>query len=206
VSPKVLRTFGELLPGTSLRARYGDGVFERFTERARQVVVFAQEEARGLRHNYIGREHILLGLLREEEGPAAQILESFDVTLEKTREAVARIVGEGDEVTTGQIPFTPRAKKALQVSATEPNKMGHNYVGTEHILLGLLRANDGVAAKVIGVDPERIRSEVLRRLSGPRASLARAQWRLWPAPLLIGWALGLVAGGIGLLVGWLIWG
>src|SRR5688500_18289252 len=118
-------------------------MFERFTERARQVVVLAQDEARALRHNYIGTEHLLLGLLRGEEGLAARVLESFDVTLEEVRALVARIVGEGEEVTTGQIPFTPHAKKVLELSLREAVSLKHNYIGTEHILLGLVRKNDG---------------------------------------------------------------
>src|SRR5207253_7953647 len=109
-------------------------MFERFTERARQVVVLAQEEARTLKHNYIGTEHILLGLLREEEGLGARVLESLGVTLEEVQGQVARIVGEGDEVTTGQIPFTPRAKKVLELALREAQSMNHNYIGTEHLL------------------------------------------------------------------------
>jgi ATP-dependent Clp protease ATP-binding subunit ClpC len=107
-------------------------VFERFTERARQVVVLAQDEARALKHNYIGTEHILLGLLREEEGLAARVLESLDIAVEEVRAQVARIVGQGDEVTTGQIPFTPRAKKVLELALREALSLGHNYIGTEH--------------------------------------------------------------------------
>jgi ATP-dependent Clp protease ATP-binding subunit ClpC len=144
-------------------------VFERFTERARQVVVLAQDEARALKHNYIGTEHILLGLLREEEGLAARVLESLDITVEEVRAQVARIVGQGDEVTTGQIPFTPRAKKVLDLSLREALSLGHNHIGTEHILLGLARENEGVAAQILldfGVDAETIRKEMKRRLSG----------------------------------------
>ena len=111
-------------------------MFERFTERARQVVVLAQEEARTLKHNYIGTEHILLGLLREEEGLAARVLESLDITVERVRAQVVRIVGSGEEVTSGQIPFTPRAKKVLELALREALSLGHNYIGTEHILLG----------------------------------------------------------------------
>src|SRR3954467_5390074 len=120
-------------------------MFERFTERARQVVVLAQEEARSLRHNYIGTEHLLLGLLREEEGLAARVLESFDVTIEEVRAQVARIVGQGDDVATGQIPFTPRAKKSLDLALREALALGHNHIGTEHLLLGLVRLDEGVA-------------------------------------------------------------
>jgi ATP-dependent Clp protease ATP-binding subunit ClpC len=124
-------------------------LFERFTERARQVVVLAQEEARTLKHNYIGTEHILLGLLREEEGLAARVLESLDITVERVRSQVVRIVGSGEEVTSGQIPFTPRAKKVLELALREALSLGHNYIGTEHILLGLVRENEGVAARIL---------------------------------------------------------
>ncbi len=145
-------------------------MFERFTERARQVVVLAQEEARTLKHNYIGTEHILLGLLREEEGLAARVLESLDITVERVRAQVVRIVGSGEEVTSGQIPFTPRAKKVLELALREALSLGHNYIGTEHILLGLVRENEGVAARILldfEADSERIRNEVIRMLSGP---------------------------------------
>src|SRR5271157_972271 len=145
-------------------------MFERFTERARQVVVLAQEEARTLKHNYIGTEHILLGLLREEEGLAARVLESLDITVERVRAQVVRIVGSGEEVTSGQIPFTPRAKKVLELALREALSLGHNYIGTEHILLGLIREDEGVAARILldlDAEPEKIRNEVMRTLSGP---------------------------------------
>ena len=122
-------------------------MFERFTERARQVVVLAQDEARTLRHNYIGTEHLLLGLLRE--GAVARVLERFDVTLEEVQAQVARIIGQGDEVATGQIPFTPRAKKVLELSLREALKEGDNYIGPEHILLGLISEGEGVAARIL---------------------------------------------------------
>jgi ATP-dependent Clp protease ATP-binding subunit ClpC len=155
-------------------------MFERFTERARQVVVLAQDEARALKHNYIGTEHILLGLLREEEGLAARVLDSLDITVEEVRAQVARIVGQGDEVTTGQIPFTPRAKKVLELALREALSLGHNYIGTEHILLGLVRENEGVAARILldfDADAEKIRNEIIRMLSGPgrRSSGAAGQ-------------------------------
>src|SRR5689334_18820424 len=145
-------------------------MFERFTERARQVVVLAQEEARTLKHNYIGTEHILLGLLREEEGLAARVLEGLEITVEEVRAQVIRIVGSGEEVTSGQIPFTPRAKKVLELALREALSLGHNYIGTEHILLGLVRENEGVAARILldfDADSEKIRNEVIRMLSGP---------------------------------------
>jgi ATP-dependent Clp protease ATP-binding subunit ClpC len=144
-------------------------VFERFTERARQVVVLAQDEARSLRHNYIGTEHLLLGLLREEEGLAARVLDSLDVTLEEVRAQVARIVGQGDEVATGQIPFTPRAKRVLELSLREALELGHNYIGTEHVLLGLIRENEGVAARILldfDADDVLIRGQLMRLLAG----------------------------------------
>ena len=145
-------------------------MFERFTERARQVVVLAQEEARALKHNYIGTEHLLLGLLREEEGVAARVLDSLDVSVEEVRAAVVRIVGSGEESPQGQIPFTPRAKKVLELALREALSLGHNYIGTEHILLGLVREDEGVAARILldlDAEPDKIRNEVMRTLSGP---------------------------------------
>jgi ATP-dependent Clp protease ATP-binding subunit ClpC len=142
-------------------------LFERFTERARQVVVLAQDEARALKHNYIGTEHILLGLLREEEGLAARVLESLDITVEEVRAQVARIVGQGDEVTTGQIPFTPRATKVLELALREALSLGHNHIGTEHILLGLVRVDDGIASHLLP-DKDAVRDKVIELL-GPQA-------------------------------------
>jgi hypothetical protein len=145
-------------------------VFERFTERARQVVVLAQDEARSLKHNYIGTEHILLGLLREKEGVAARVLESFGVTLEEARARVGRIHGQGDEEVTGQIPFTPRATKTLEFAQREALSLGHNYIGTEHILLGLLRENESVAFRILldfDVYADETREEVIRMFAGP---------------------------------------
>jgi ATP-dependent Clp protease ATP-binding subunit ClpA len=142
-------------------------VFERFTDQARQVVVLAQEEARAVKHNYIGTEHILLGLLREEEGIAAQVLASFEVTLAEVRAHVAQIIGEGDEVVTGQIPFTPRAKKVLELALREALTLSHNFIDTEHILLGLTREETGVAAQILrslGADAESIRDRVVEEL------------------------------------------
>ena len=142
-------------------------MFERFTEPARQVVVLAQEEARGLKHNYIGTEHILLGLLREEEGLAARVLESLDIRVDRVRAEVVRIIGSGDEVTADQIPFTPRTKKVLELTLREALNLGYDYIGPEHILLGLVRENEGVAARILldfDADSEKIRNEVLRAL------------------------------------------
>jgi Clp amino terminal domain, pathogenicity island component/UvrB/uvrC motif len=149
-------------------------VFERFTERARQVVVLAQDEARALRHNYIGTEHLLLGLLREEEGLAARVLESLDVSLEDVRFQVERIVGAGDDVATGQIPFTPRGKKVLELALREALSIGHNYIGTEHILLGLIREGEGVGMRILldlDADEDKIRNEIIRMIAGPSSGI-----------------------------------
>jgi ClpA/ClpB-like protein/uncharacterized protein DUF4177 len=151
-------------------------VFERFTDRARQAVVLAQDEARTLRHNYIGTEHILLGLLREEEGVAAHVLTDLGVTLEGTRAQIAQIVGQGGEVATGQIPFTPRTKKVLELSLREALSLGHNYIGTEHILLGLTREGEGVASRILldfGVEGQRVREAIVKTLDLDMASLER---------------------------------
>jgi ATP-dependent Clp protease ATP-binding subunit ClpC len=200
-------------------------VFERFTERARQVVVLAQEEARALRHNFIGTEHVLLGLLREEQGIAARVLESLGVTIEAAREQVVRIVGRGDdEPAPGQIPFTPRAKKVLDLALREALSLGHNWIGTEHVLLGLAREDDGVAMQILldhGVTSDRIRDEVIRMLGGPPPAGVSPPPMPWPRPgrsrrarrapapylfVVVGWALFAIALGVGILVGWLIWG
>jgi len=153
-------------------------MFERFTERARQVVVLAQEEARDLKHNYIGTEHLLLGLLREGDGVAARVLSALEVSLEDVRGEIMRIVGEGEHETQGQIPFTPRAKKVLELALREALSLGHNYIGTEHILLGLVRESEGVAARILGdldADADRIRQEVMRVLSGPGRRSQKAE-------------------------------
>jgi ATP-dependent Clp protease ATP-binding subunit ClpC len=146
-------------------------MFERFTERARKVVVLAQEEARHFNHNYIGTEHLLLGLLREDEGVAARALASLNVTLDEVREQVESIVGYGEEGTGAQAPFTPRSKKVLELALREALQLGHNYIGTEHILLGLVRESEGVAARVLSnldIDPDKVRREVVRMLGGGR--------------------------------------
>ena len=210
-------------------------MFERFTERARQVVVFAQDEARGLRHNYIGTEHLLLGILRVDDGLAAHVLEGLDVTIEGARAEVARLIGEGDEVPTGQIPFTPRAKKVLELSLREALDLGHNYIGTEHVLLGIAREDEGVAARALrdlGVDAETIRGEIVRMLGGrkgdppavadvepgtvrrtsrigrvPRGSPTfEARFASRAVAFVLGWLLFAVSLAIGVFVGWLIWG
>jgi ATP-dependent Clp protease ATP-binding subunit ClpC len=144
-------------------------MFERFTDRARRVVVLAQEEARMLNHNYIGTEHILLGLIHEGEGVAAKALESLGINLDSVREQVQEIIGQGQQAPSGHIPFTPRAKKVLELSLREALQLGHNYIGTEHILLGLIREGEGVAAQVLvklGADLNRVRQQVLQLLSG----------------------------------------
>src|SRR5680860_1398607 len=144
-------------------------MFERFTDRARRVVVLAQEEARMLSHNYIGTEHILLGLIHEGEGVAAKALESLGISLEAVRAQVEEIIGQGQQAPSGHIPFTPRAKKVLELSLREALQLGHNYIGTEHILLGLIREGEGVAAQVLhklGADLNRVRQQVIQLLSG----------------------------------------
>src|SRR3954453_8605202 len=150
-------------------ARSDEKMFERFTDRARRVVVLAQEEARMLSHNYIGTEHILLGLIHEGEGVAAKALESLGISLEAVRAQVEEIIGQGQQAPSGHIPFTPRAKKVLELSLREALQLGHNYIGTEHILLGLIREGEGVAAQVLqklGADLNRVRQQVIQLLSG----------------------------------------
>src|SRR3954451_23176085 len=144
-------------------------VFERFTDRARRVVVLAQEEARLLNHSYIGTEDILLGLIHEGEGVAAKAMESLGISLEAVRSQVEEIIGQGGSSPSGHIPFTPRAKKVLELSLREALQLGHNYIGTEHILLGLIREGEGVAAQVLqklGADLSRVRQQVIQLLSG----------------------------------------
>ena len=153
-------------------------MFERFTDRARRVVVLAQEEARMLNHNYIGTEHILLGLIHEGEGVAAKALESLGISLEGVRAQVEEIIGQGQQAPSGHIPFTPRAKKVLELSLREALQLGHNYIGTEHILLGLIREGEGVAAQVLvklGADLNRVRQQVIQLLSGYQGKEAVTQ-------------------------------
>ena len=165
-------------------------MFERFTDRARRVVVLAQDEARRLDHNYIGTEHLLLGLIHEGEGVAARALESLGISLAAVRQQVEEIIGRGQQAQSGHIPFTPRAKKVLELSLRESLQLGHNYIGTEHILLGLLREGDGVAAQVLvrlGADLNRVRQEVIELLHGHQerepvsARSAAGELRLLPA-------------------------
>jgi DNA-binding MarR family transcriptional regulator len=167
-------------------------MLERFTERSRQVIVLAQEEGRALGHNYLGTEHILLGLLREKESLGARILESLGITAERVRAQVVQLVGTGEEVTSGQIPFTPRATKVLELALRESLSVGNSFIDTEHLLLGLVTEKDGVAAHVLigfGVDPEEIRDEVIR--AGPEApappSPVAPQTPAEPSDVELGW-------------------
>ena len=153
-------------------------MFERFTDRARRVVVLAQEEARLLNHSYIGTEHILLGLIHEGEGVAAKAMESLGISLEAVRSQVEEIIGQGGSSPSGHIPFTPRAKKVLELSLREALQLGHNYIGTEHILLGLIREGEGVAAQVLvklGADLSRVRQQVIQLLSGYQGSQGKGE-------------------------------
>ena len=206
-------------------------MFERFTERARQVVVLAQDESRALGHDYIGTEHLLLGLMREKEGLAARVLDSLDVTAEEARSQIVSVVGQGESAATGQIPFTPRAKRALELSLREALALGHDHIGTEHVLLGLVRDEDSVAVRVLeslGADTDVVREEVLHLLSGgaarPRALERRPitlegvdEWKeagrvretsgdAERRPLLLAVSLAVASFPFGLLVGCLIWG
>ena len=153
-------------------------MFERFTNRARRVVVLAQEEARMLNHNYVGTEHLLLGLIHEGEGIAAKALESLGIGLEAVRREVEEVIGEGQEAPSGHIPFTPRAKKVLELSLREALELDHNYIGTEHILLGLIREGEGVAAQVLvrlGADLDRVRQQVIDLLAAYKARAEEAE-------------------------------
>jgi hypothetical protein len=163
-------------------------MFERFTDRARRVVVLAQEEARMLDHAYIGTEHLLLGLIHEGEGVAAKALESLGIRLEAVREQVETIIGRGKEPASGHIPFTPRAKRVLELSLKESSHLGHHYIGTEHILLGLIREGQGVAAQVLvklGADLNRVRQQVIQLLhgrTGEEVVKERGPVRAWGLP------------------------
>jgi hypothetical protein len=166
-------------------------MFERFTDRARRVIVLAQEEARLLDHDYIGTEHILLGLLREREGVAAKALQSLDISLEAVRAEVEQVIGRGQTTPGPQIPFTPRSKKVLELSLREARSLGHDYIGTEHILLGLIREGEGVAAQVLvklGADLSRVRQQVIQLLSGEPVEQAAVGRRVVrePRPTVVG--------------------
>jgi len=153
-------------------------MFQRFTDRARRVIVLAKEEAGALNHNYIGTEHLLLGLLSEGEGIAARALTSMGIGLDAARQAVLDIIGPGQQAPSGHIPFTPRSKKVLELSLREAQQLGHSYIGTEHLLLALMREGDGVAPQILvasGLDLNRVRQQVLELTLGPhRAGAERA--------------------------------
>jgi hypothetical protein len=160
---------GSWVLAASTSSTPASAMFERFTDRARRVVVLAQEEARMLNHNYIGTEHILLGLIHEGEGVAAKALESPRHLARRRAQQVEEIIGQGQQAPSGHIPFTPRAKKVLELSLREALQLGHNYIGTEHILLGLIREGEGVAAQVLvklGADLNKVRQQVIQLLSG----------------------------------------
>jgi ATP-dependent Clp protease ATP-binding subunit ClpA len=162
-------------------------VFERFTDRARRVVVLGQEEARMLHHDYIGTEHLLLGLIHDGETVACRALESLEISLPAVRARVEEIIGRGQSTPSGHIPFTPRAKKVLELSLREAMQLGHNYIGTEHILLGLIREGDGVGAEVLqslGADPNKVRPAVVSLMRGaePEKATSEEPWRLEPDP------------------------
>ena len=190
--------------------RWKDGsIFERFTDRARRVLVLAQEEARLLNHSFIGTEHILLGLIDEGEGVAARALESLGISLEAVREKVEETIGPAGSAPTGSPPFTPRAKKVLELSLREALQLGHNYIGTEHMLLGLVREGEGVAAQVLvslGADLSRVRQQIIQLVSGyqsrevpgePRLSPVEHRWAVEPTAVPIGdsWTVHVVRAG-----------
>jgi ATP-dependent Clp protease ATP-binding subunit ClpC len=187
-------------------------VFERFTERARQVVVLAQDEARALKHNYIGTEHLLLGVLREEEGIGARVLEGLGVSADGVRSQVERLIGRGEDPPPGHMmPFTPRAKKVLELSLREAMTLGHSYIGTEHILLGIAREDNGVASRILrdfDLDSGKIRRAVTGAVGREPAVgwTADPQRFLRTPSLVFGWLLFGVSLGIGVLIGWAIWG
>ena len=164
-------------------------MFERFTDRARRVVVLAQEEARMLDHNYIGTEHLLLGLIHEGEGVAAKALRALDVDLDTLRREVEALVGRGQQPQQGHIPFTPRAKKALELALRESVHLGHDYIGTEHLLLGLVREGEGPAAQVLeqrGIELNTVRQEVIRQLHGHQGREGRRRRMAWARSVVEG--------------------
>ena len=164
-------------------------MFERFTDRARRVVVLAQEEARMLDHNYIGTEHLLLGLIHEGEGVAAKALRALDVDLDTLRREVEALVGRGQQPQRGHIPFTPQAKKALELALRESVHLGHDYIGTEHLLLGLVREGEGPAAQVLeqrGIELNTVRQEVIRQLHGHQGREGRRRRMAWARSVVEG--------------------
>jgi ATP-dependent Clp protease ATP-binding subunit ClpC len=165
-------------------------MFERFTDRSRRVLVLAQEESRLLNHPFIGTEHLLLGLIHEGEGVAAKALEQLEITLETVREKVEEIVGPSETITPGSPPFTPRAKKVLELSLREALQLGHNHIGTEHLLLGIEREGEGVASQVLtslGADPARVRQQVISLLGNQGSEgLDAPQWEEALTPRSIG--------------------
>ena len=196
-------------------------MFERFTESARQAVVFAQQDAVALRHNFIGTEHLLLGVLKQES-IAARALRNLDVTYDDARQRVSNIGGPGEEVGAGQIPFTPRSKKVLELALREALLLGHDSVGSEHILLGLVRENDGVAMQILrshGADADRVRAAVMgelgtqppkgyeQKMEAEARKLASPQRLKRYVPLIFG--TGVMFGAalaFGIFIGWMIWG
>ncbi|MDQ2967338.1 MAG: hypothetical protein M3R37_03350 [Actinomycetota bacterium] len=192
-------------------------MFERFTESARQAVVFAQQDAVALRHNFIGTEHLLLGVLKQES-IAARALRNLDVTYDDARREVSNIVGSGEEVGAGQMPFTPRAKKVLELALREALLLHHDYIGTEHILLGLVREDDGIAVGILrshGADPDRVRAAVMGELGielpegyEQKLKAAERKRRLKRyVPLLFGTVVMFGAAlAFGIFIGWMIWG
>jgi len=164
-------------------------MFERFTDRARRVVVLAQEEARMLEHNYIGTEHLLLGLIHEGDGVGAKALRALDVDLDTLRREVEALVGRGQQPASGHIPFTPQAKRALELALRESVQLGHDYIGTEHLLLGIIRQGEGPAAQVLqqrGIELDRVRQEVIRLLRGHEAGGGRRRRRVSSAQVRSG--------------------
>ena len=165
----VARSLGRARPRTGSPGKGNDsGKFQRFTERARRVMHFAQEEAQRLQHNYIGTEHILLGLVREGEGVAAKVLKSFDVDIEKVRQAVEQIIKRGDHPVSGEVGLTPRAKKVIEMAVDEARHLNHHFIGTEHLLLGLLREGQGIGAGTLesfGLSLQQVRAKVLEILN-----------------------------------------
>jgi hypothetical protein len=163
------RLFHERRLGQLRQMSHATGHFDRFTERARNVLTLAQEEAQRFNHNYIGTEHLLLGLVREGEGVSAKVLTNLGIELTAVRNAVEVIIGRGQRQAMGEIGLTPRSKKVIELAVDEARRLGHSYIGTEHLLLGLIREGEGIAAGVLeslGVNLERVRSEVIRVLTG----------------------------------------